>query len=273
VLGLCVAVASACGGRTVLLPAAGGVPFADAASAYAEATTACRGIRTLSAELALSGRAGEQKLRGRLLGGFAEPGQVRLEAPAPFGRPVFTLVAREGNATLVLHRADRVLRDAPPAELLEVLAGVALGPDELRAALAGCGLGVEEMSGGESFPGGWVLLQGARSRVWLRRVAGAWRIAASARETLELRYAEFASGRPSTVRVRTVPVQGAATDLTLRLSQLELNVPFGPDVFELEIPPDATPLTLEELRKTGPIGDNNPRDHPASSRPSGPPQQ
>ena len=70
-----------------------GSPFPDAAAAYAEATAACRGVRTLSAELALSGRAGGQKLRGRILAGFAAPGKVRLEAPAPFGRPIFTLVA------------------------------------------------------------------------------------------------------------------------------------------------------------------------------------
>ena len=90
------------------LPSGGGAAFPDAAAAYAEATSQCRGVRTLSAELALSGRAGRQKLRGRILGGFAEPGHVRLEAPAPFGRPVFTLVVRDGTATLVLNRDRRV---------------------------------------------------------------------------------------------------------------------------------------------------------------------
>jgi hypothetical protein len=227
----------------------------------------------LSAELGLSGHAGEQKLRGRLLGGFAEPGQVRLEAPAPFGKPVFTLVVRDGLATLVLNRAGRVLRDAPPAELLEVLAGVALGPDELRTVLAGCGLGLEEVSSGQSFPGDWALVQGARSRVWLRRVSHAWRIAASVRGNLELRYAEFVSGRPSAVRVRTTPAEGATTDLTLRLSQLELNAPLGPEVFELDIPPDAAPLTLDELRRSGLGGGNQAQDTPASSGRSRPAQQ
>ena len=250
-LGVGLALAAGCGGRPVSLPSAGGVPFPEAASAYAEATSACRNVRTLGAELALSGHAGAQKLHGRLLGGFAEPGQVRLEAPAPFGKPVFTLVVREGTATLVLNRARRVIRDAPPAALVEALAGVALGPDELRAAVAGCGLGVEEVSSGQSFPGNWVALDGLRSRVWLRRVGGAWQLSASARDQIELRYESFSSGRPSIVRLRTTPSQGPATDLTLRLSQLDINVPFGEDVFELEIPDDATPLTLDELRRSG----------------------
>ena len=62
---------------------------------------------------------------------------MRLEAPAPFGRPIFTLAMHDDAATLVLNREGRVLRDAQPAELIEALTGVALNPDELRAAVAG----------------------------------------------------------------------------------------------------------------------------------------
>jgi outer membrane lipoprotein-sorting protein len=253
-LGVCLATASACGAKAPVLPTGGGAPFPEAAAAYAEATTACRAVRTLSAELALSGRAGGQKLRGRILGGFAEPGQVRLEAPAPFGRSVFTLVVRDGAATLVLNREHRVLRDAPPVELVEALTGVALGPDELRSALAGCGLGVDQVASGQTYPGEWATVEGARSRTWLRRVGGAWRLVASSRDALEVRYDEFASGRPSAVRVRTTPAQGAGTDLTLRLTQVDVNVALQPDVFQVDVPPDATPLTLDELRRTGPLG-------------------
>jgi hypothetical protein len=35
---------------------------------------------------------------------------------------------------------------------------------------------------------------------------------------------------------------------------VETNVPFGPDVFRLRIPPSADPITLDELRKSGPLG-------------------
>jgi hypothetical protein len=214
-------------------------------------------VRTLSAELALSGRAGRQKLRGRILGGFSEPGRVRLEAPAPFGRPVFTLVVRDGMATLVLNRDRRVVRDAPPAALVEALTGVALGPDELRAALAGCGSGIDEVASGQSFPGDWVAIQGRQGKSWLRRIDGAWRLVANTHDALEIRYDEFASGRPSAVRLRSTPSQGAATDLTLRLSQVEINGTLGAEVFQVEIPDDATPLSLQELRRAGPLGEGS----------------
>jgi hypothetical protein len=262
VLGVCLAATSACSPRAPNLPTGGGTPFPEAASAYTEATAQCRGVHTLSAELSLSGRAGGQKLRGRILGGFAEPGQLRLEAPAPFGRSVFTLVVHDGTATLVLNRDHRVIRDAPPAELVEALAGVALGPDELRSAVAGCGLGVDQISSGQSYPGEWATVEGARSRMWMRRVGGAWRLVASSRDTLELQYDEFASGRPSAVRLRTTPAHGAATDLTLRLSQVDINVTLGADVFQVEVPQDATPLTLEELRRAGPLGTGGPSEAP-----------
>ena len=209
---------------------------------------------------------GTQKLRARILAGFAEPGRVRLEAPAPFGRSVFTLVVRDGTATLVLNRDRRVIRDAPPAELVEALVGVALGPDELRSVVAGCGLGVDQISSGQSYPGDRAAVDGARSRVWLRRVAGAWRVVACSRDTLELRYDEFASGRPSVVRLRTTPAQGAATDLTLRLSQVDINVSLEADVFQVDIPQDATPLTLDELRRSGPLGSAGADDAPAPVR-------
>ena len=157
-------------------------------------------------------------------------------------------------ATLVLNRDRRVVRDAPPAALVEALTGVALGPDELRAAIAGCGVAVDQISSGQSYPGDWATVEGSQGRSWLRRVAGAWRLVANVHDALEIRYDEFASGHPSVVRFRTTPAQGAATDLTLRLTQVDINVTLGAEVFEVEVPDDATPLSLEELRRGGPLG-------------------
>ncbi len=248
--------ATACGSRkSPALPSAGGSPFPEAAAAYAEATAQCRTVRTLSAELGLSGRAGGQKLRGRILGGFAEGGKVRLEAPAPFGRPIFTLAMHDDAATLVLNREGRVLRNARPGELIEALTGVALGPDELRTAVTGCGFGVvERVDGGQSYPGEWVTIESAPSRIWLRRVQGAWRLMAISRDNLEVRYDAYESGRPGAVRLTATGPNANGTDLTLRLSQLEINVTLDAAVFEVEVPPNATPLTLDELRRAGPLG-------------------
>jgi hypothetical protein len=54
--------------------------------------------------------------------------------------------------------------------------------------------------------------------------------------------------------MRTLPASGARTDLRLALSDVDINVPLGPEVFDVEIPGGADPLSLEELRRAGPLG-------------------
>jgi hypothetical protein len=63
---------------------------------------------------------------------------LRLEGVAPFGTPVFILVADGSRGTLLLSRDRRVVRDADVADILDALIGLRLGPDDLRAVLSGC---------------------------------------------------------------------------------------------------------------------------------------
>ena len=138
-----------------VLPTGTGMPFPDYQSAYEQATQSCRRVKTLTMSMAMSGQAGTTKLRGRVDAGFEAPARARLEGIAPFGKPVFILVADGGRGTLVLPRDDRVLRDAPPDQIVEALAGVRLGPDALRTAVSGCGLSVGTPLAGQSFANGW----------------------------------------------------------------------------------------------------------------------
>ena len=120
------------------LPAGAGVPAADAADALAQATAACRGTRTLTAEIAISGSAGGRRVRGRFSAGVAAPASVRLEAVAPFGSPAFIFVATSEDATLLLPRDDRMLEHGRPDAVLDALAGVPLDAADLYATLTGC---------------------------------------------------------------------------------------------------------------------------------------
>ena len=129
------------------LPSGPGAPAPDAADALAQATSACRGIRTLTAEIAVSGsgRRPADSAAG-CSAGLAAPASARLEAVAPFGPPLFIFVATDDDATLLLPRDDRVLEHGRPDEVLEAVAGVplerggsALDADRLRAAAAAAG--------------------------------------------------------------------------------------------------------------------------------------
>ncbi len=67
---------------------------------------------------------------------------------------------------------------------------------------------------------------------------------------LFVEYGKPMNGLPRLIRLRSDP----RADLTLDLSQLDLNVPLEPAAFKVDVPADARPLTLDELRKNGPFG-------------------
>jgi hypothetical protein len=250
-------VAPACAPRHLTLPSGAGVPFPGYRSAFEEASAACRGVGSLTAELALSGRAGAQKLRGRILAGVERPGSLRLEGVAPFGAPAFIVVAHhDSEATLLLPREGRVLRGVPAAAMLEALAGLDLGPDDLLAILAGCVAADPQPAEGHALANGWTSVALAENvTAYLRRGPSGWRIAAGIAGPLTIEYGEFLNSIPRQVRLRSEPPGGgAATDLTVRLQQIELNVPINAAAFSLVVPADAVPLTLEELRRLGPLG-------------------
>src|SRR5262245_55325481 len=95
------------------LPTGPGTPAPDAAALFDQAAAACRRVNTITAEIAVTGSVRGRRLRGRLLAGLAPPASARLEAPAPFGEPLFIFAARDEEATLLLPRDNRVLRRAP----------------------------------------------------------------------------------------------------------------------------------------------------------------
>ncbi len=244
-----------CAPRAPTLPSGGGVPFPGSAGAYAEATGDCRGVKTLTAVMSLSGRAGSQRLRGRIDAGLDAPDSIVLEAVAPFGKPFFVLAGAGGGATLVLPRDGRYLRGEAPEAIVEAITGVALGPAELRMVIAGCGISAAEPVSSRAFDGGWAAVETGSSTTWLRQIEGRWRVAAATRGPLAVHYSDFRAARPSTVRIRVSNSEQVTADLSLRLSDVDLNVPLDPRVFALDVPSGATPITLEQLRRAGPLGE------------------
>ena len=253
--------------RSPALPTGTGTPFTNFQAAYDEAVAECRLARRVVAELGLSGRAGDQRLGGRIVAGFAEPGAIRLEGVV-LGRTVFILVARDAAGTLLLPREDRIVRDAAPEAIVEALAGVALTPAELRAAVAGCGLGAGTPANGRMFTDEWAAVDVGGELTYLRRVEGRWRVGGATRGPIRIVYADFTGGLPSTIHVRSESAAGGnakpVADITLRVSQLEINTTIDPQAFEINVPPSALPLSLEELRRAGPLGE---RGAPTTTQP------
>ena len=255
----CVTLAiGACAPRLLELPAGPGEPSADGPSVVAAATAACRGVVSLVAEGAVSGRADGQRVRGRLHIGAAAPASARLEAVAPFGAPIFILVARDGRATLLLTRPDRVLEHDNPAEVLEALTGLPIDPADLLTTLTGCDTRSESAEVrhlGEH----WRMLRDTEGDVYFNResASAAWRLVARVRRDpgqreWRVEYRDFIGAFPTALRF--ADQDRDRLDLRIALSQIERNVTLGGEAFEIRLPPAAKPLTIEELRASGPLG-------------------
>ena len=65
-------------------------------------------------------------------------------------------------------------------------------------------------------------------------------------------YSDFHQGLP--YRIHLVSRDTRRFDLQLTLSQVETGVLLASNVFRVQIPASAVPITLEELRRSGPLG-------------------
>jgi hypothetical protein len=245
------------------LPSGPWAPARDAAGALAEATSTCRGITTLIAEVGVSGSIGGQGIHGRLLVGLASPASARVEAVAPFGQPVFIFVARAADATLLLPRDDRVLEHGKPEAVLETLTGVPLDAASLRTTLTACPLAPDSGSG-RSSGDRWRVIADGSTEVYLRRESRStrWYVAAMVHRgsgaasdaAWRAEYADVQNGLPRTVRL--VSADSKRFALRLTLSQLEINTALDAEVFRVQVPRTAAPISLQELKAAGPLRNN-----------------
>jgi hypothetical protein len=246
---------ASCAPGLMKLPSGPGEPAPDGRVALAEATAACQPIANFSAELGASGSVSGQRIRGRLLVGLAAPASMRLEAVAPFGPPVFIFVARADDATLLLPRDDRVLEHGRPGAVLGAVAGIPLEPGELLQALTGC-VSASAGDAGRQLGDDWRVVSAGSADAYLHRESRAapWRIVAVVHHDARApggpaewraEYRDFQNGVP--LGVRLASADRKQFDLRLALSQVETR-PLGPDVFRVQVPPTARPITLDELR-------------------------
>jgi outer membrane lipoprotein-sorting protein len=249
-------VTASCAPRLMKLPTGVGQPAPDARTVFEEATAACRKVTTLTAEVAASGSVGGQRLRGRLLVGVAAPDSARVEAVAPFGQPLFILVARGDDATLLLPRDERVLEHGQTEAVLEAVAGVPLDGAGLRTSLAGCA-DVTDNGSPLAFGQNWRVLGDGRTEVYVTREKPStpWHVAAvlhrtPGRPVWRAEYREFQNGLPRSVRLASS--DRARFDLRLTLSQVEINATLGAEAFTLQVPRGVQPISIDELRNARP---------------------
>ena len=252
-------VATACAPKALKLPGGPSTPLDDPSAIVQEALGHCGAVRSLTLEIGLSGKVSTTRLRGRLQAGFRAPDAIRLEAVAPFGAPFFILAGSDDEATLLLPRDDRVLTDAKPAAVIDALTGLDVSPADLRAWLAGCPGPAIDVKGARAYGEQWAAIDMADGRVaWVQR-ADRWRLAAATAGRLSIEFADTVGTQPQRVRIRTDATGSTpAVDARLAVSQVETNVELPAAAFTVNVPPNAVPITVNELRASGPLREERP---------------
>ncbi|MXZ71360.1 MAG: hypothetical protein F4Z04_07635 [Acidobacteria bacterium] len=289
------ALVGACGSARggIELPSGTGVPLAGHAAIWEAATEPCRSVRSMEFTLSIGGRAHGGALRRTRMRGAVEGGALRLEALAPFGAALFILVAPDDRAaTLLLPRDRQVIAGADPAVLLDVLAGLELGPADVAALLTGCLAPGAGTTAGRRL-GDWTVidLEGGVSAYLRDAPAGEDGagpvVAAGQRGRLTVAYSDHVRGLPRGFRVEveapsTVPGTadaadagdaGEATDLNASLTQVNINTTLHPAVFQVDVPAEYAPITVDQLRGAPPLesppSHGSPPPPPAAPEPEG----
>jgi hypothetical protein len=254
VLSIC---ASACGPKRIELPTDPGNPLSDYANIYSQVTSACSAVRSLSAEVSLSGRANGDRLRGTLHAGFRKPGAMLLELRAgPLGTPIFALAATESAATLILPRDNQVVRGPRAEDILGALTGISLSPGDLLAILTGCVIPDPRATGGKLHANGWASIElDGRATLYLQRAGAKWRLRAAQRGEWRIEYPEWSDTATFPSRVQLSATRPVAVALIASLAQMESNVDLPDDTFVVEVPANAEALSLEDIRRSGPLKD------------------
>ncbi len=257
-VGLAVACAPAV---RVALPDPGQAVVDPAAHAViARLASACTAIRTVTTNIGVSGRVGRQRVRGTLQVGIARPGQLRIDAVAPFGAPVFTLAADGRSTTLVMPREHAFITGVSVEQLLDALVQLPLSADDLAALTLACPSGALDDAQSRRHGDGTVSAADATGIVAFARTSPRERVTgllfppntARQRQVAAV-YQEPAGSARRVIEVAVGPSSAPLAQLRLTLSDLDTGGTLAAAAFEVAIPAGARALTLDDLRRMSPF--------------------
>lgn len=247
-LALAAALTSSCAGGRFVLPSGASAAFPEGADVWNSLTEHCRSITSLRAQLRVSGRVNGNRVPALTVGAGLEPDQLSLVAMAG-ARPVFNLAGRRDAAVLVNHIGGTWTR-GPAEDVTRALVGLGLPPDRLLALVTGCVSGDVAATSSDRV-GGYGRVHTVDSAIYLRERDTRWSLAAATFGDVVAEYRRVVDGWPRDIQVQR------GTDVSLRVQVIEFDrnpaLPRG--VFELQVPDRFIEQTLEDLARTGPLGD------------------
>jgi hypothetical protein len=234
--------AGGCGARFYSPPSGPGVAATDAPAAIAEATRHCRSVQTFQAVMRLSGR---RLPNLNVLTGVTSTGQLLLQVGAT-AAPDLWLAGSRDDAALLLRDGNRIVR-APAGDIVAALVGVEIGPEQFLALLTGCIARDLTVTGAIAHNGTrHITTPGAE--LFLEQVDGVWQVVAGSSDGVRVDYRPVTSSFPARARVRG-SLGGREVSFTLDVQESLPDRPIDAGSFQLKVPPEAIPMTLDELRR------------------------
>lgn len=240
---LAATIVSGCGSRFYRPPGGAGVPATDGPAVLAEATKHCGAVATFQAAMRLSGR-GLPNLN--VQSGVTNGGQLLLQVGAT-AAPDIWLAGTADHATLLLREDNRVVR-ARADEIVDALVGARLGPEQFLAMLTGC-LARDRSITAATAHEATRRITTPDATLFLQHMNGAWRIVAGAVGSTRVDYRPVTSSFPTRIRVRTTLAEGREIGFTLDVQESIPDKPIADKTFTLEVPNDAQPMSVDELRQ------------------------
>jgi hypothetical protein len=246
--------AAACASRGFIRPEGPSRPLADASALWRQASAPCQSLTAYQTQIRLSGRVAGQPLGSLTVGVVvSRAGEIGLEARVS-GPSVFVLGGRADRATLWLASSRRVVVDRADA-ILDALVGVPWDPERLMAVLSGCATFAGAAADAREYDGGITAVQfSGGDEVYVETIAGRSSVRAAIVDGVAIDYRRAESGWPQQIALRSEPGRSPSVALSMRIDVAVPDPATDPSQFAVVVPSGASPMSIDELRTSGPRG-------------------
>ena len=245
---------SGCAPALFVPPAGPGVPAPEAAAAWADATRACRGVTSYKGTLRVSGRINGDRIPTTVtIFTGVTPTGLDLEAVAA-NRQIFRMAGTAAEATLYLDDGHRYAKGTSE-DLTDALIGVRLGPARWLALLTGCVATPPDFVSAARYDKDLAITT-ASARVFLSVMEGGWHAHRGLFDGLTVEYEQFTSAVsafPAKWRIDSDAGRDPSVRLSIESGDVTAGLPLEARVFTMSLPADASPMTIDELRQSGPL--------------------
>ena len=186
-----------------------------------------------------------------------EPGKrAYLEILGPGQQMTFAFALNTNQLTLLWAKEREYITEDATPQNLQAIAGFPVQPDDLLLLMAGYGLNFPEWKADQPQKDGWILQRPPFSaRLAMKNEISRITVSSATSPEVRIEYSDYQRMNDRLVP-RSIRMEAPASRTALKLQIdkfLPRDEPEAPDLFEVQLPPDAKKLTLREIYTGKPL--------------------